>query len=176
MDKNSEPVVLELAPLPREQVGPFLLLGVDKGASAEEIEAHWAERIKRVRQRQIDVELGDINWARDTLKDPERRIQADAASLNADTGEGFLSRLARELGAEVGSRPPWQPMGSEQAPPAYEPPEPLPSARDVLAELVAPPAPAGVLAVASLLTGFVEKPLDPWDLDGVSSQSQGAES
>ena len=27
-----EPVVLELAPLPREQVGPFLLLGLDKDA------------------------------------------------------------------------------------------------------------------------------------------------
>ena len=28
----SEPVVLDLAPLPREQIGPFLLLGLDKDA------------------------------------------------------------------------------------------------------------------------------------------------
>jgi hypothetical protein len=167
MEKNTDPVILELAPLPREQVGPFLLLGVDKGASAEEIEAHWAERIKRVRQRQIDVELGDINWARDTLNDPQRRIQADVASLNADTGAGFLRCLAQEFGAAVGGRPPWRPMAPEQLLREYHPPEPLPSAQEVLAELVAPPLPAGIPAVAGLLREFIEQPLDPWNLDGV---------
>ena len=33
----------ELASLPREQVGPFLLLGLDKTADKEQIEANWAD-------------------------------------------------------------------------------------------------------------------------------------
>lgn len=41
MAEHSEPVVLELAPLPREQIGPFLLLGLEKDADREQIEASW---------------------------------------------------------------------------------------------------------------------------------------
>ena len=37
------PIVLELAPLPREQVGPFLLLGVEKTADKEIVEAKFQE-------------------------------------------------------------------------------------------------------------------------------------
>ena len=33
-------IVLELAPIPREQVGPFLLLGLDKSADKDQIEAN----------------------------------------------------------------------------------------------------------------------------------------
>ena len=41
------PIVLQLAPLPRTQIGPFLILGVDKDATRETIEAAWAEKIKQ---------------------------------------------------------------------------------------------------------------------------------
>ena len=34
---HDEAVVLELAPLPREQLGPFIILGVDKDADQERI-------------------------------------------------------------------------------------------------------------------------------------------
>ena len=80
MAKHSEPVVLELAALPREQMGPFLLLGIDKSAgksAIERIEDHCEEdEIRRdqkivhreeVRQR-IDafagisfIEAGDVH-------------------------------------------------------------------------------------------------------------------
>ena len=40
---SNVPVVLELAFLPREQVGPFLLLGVDKTQGKDQIEANWAQ-------------------------------------------------------------------------------------------------------------------------------------
>src|ERR671933_158280 len=70
MAKSPEPVVLELASLPREQVGPFLLLGLDKAADKKQMERHWADRVKWARKQQIKVPLEDINWARDVLGDP----------------------------------------------------------------------------------------------------------
>ena len=80
MAKSPEPVVLELAALPREQVGPFLLLGLDKTADKKQIERHWADRIKWARKQQVKVALEDVNWARDALGDLERRIRADVGS------------------------------------------------------------------------------------------------
>jgi hypothetical protein len=80
-----EPVVLELAALPREQLGPFLLLGLDKNADAEAIEASWAQRVIWARKNQIRTPLGDINWAREVINDPDRRVRADLTSLNTDT-------------------------------------------------------------------------------------------
>src|SRR5438132_13782945 len=52
---DQEPVVLELAPLPREKSGPFLLLGVEKDADKELIEASWARRVIGARKNQISV-------------------------------------------------------------------------------------------------------------------------
>src|SRR6266540_3297825 len=88
------PVVLELAPIPREQVGPFLLLGVDKTADKDQIEANWAQRVIWARKNQIKVPLEDVNWARETINDPEKRVRADTASLNLDTTDGVLRQLA----------------------------------------------------------------------------------
>src|SRR5579884_138547 len=102
MSQSAEPIVLELAPLPREQVGPFLLLGLDKTADKETIDAHWAERLKWARKGQSKVPLEDINWAREVLSDIERLIRADAASLNIDTTDGVLAQLAQRYGMEGG--------------------------------------------------------------------------
>src|SRR5947208_9292191 len=100
MGKSPEPVVLELATLPREQVGPFLLLGLDKSADKKEIEEHWAERVKWARRNLIKVPLEDVNWAREVLSDTDRRVRADAASLNSDTTDGLLAQLGRRYGME----------------------------------------------------------------------------
>src|SRR5471032_1671863 len=54
------PIVLQLAPLPRTQIGPYLILGVDKDANKEAIEAAWAEKIKQARRGQIKTPLEDI--------------------------------------------------------------------------------------------------------------------
>src|SRR6476469_5579950 len=72
MARSQEPVVLELAALPREQMGPFLILGLDKNADKVTAERHWADRIKWARRQLIKVALEDINWARDVMNDTER--------------------------------------------------------------------------------------------------------
>src|SRR5262245_44195508 len=100
MPNTQEHVLLVLAHLPREQVGPFLLLGLDKDAGKDDIEARWAERVKWARKNQTNLTLEEINWARELVNDPERRVAADVKSLNADTVEGSLAQLARRFGLE----------------------------------------------------------------------------
>src|SRR5947209_8926521 len=122
MAKSPEPVVLDLASLPREQMGPFLILGLDKTADKTTIEKHWADRVKWARRNQIKVALEDVNWARDVLGDVERRIKADAASINSDVTEGLLAGLSQRFGLAGGqtSRQ-WQPLDSERPLADYSP-------------------------------------------------------
>ena len=87
------PIVLQLAPLPRTQIGPFLILGVDKDASREDIEAAWAEKVKQARRGQVKTPLEDINWAREMLTNKEARIRCDAVALNIDTTASTLKKL-----------------------------------------------------------------------------------
>ncbi|MFM7150998.1 MAG: hypothetical protein ACKO23_14250, partial [Gemmataceae bacterium] len=84
MSSGPQPVVLELALLPRQQLGPFLILGLHKASDPEQLEANWAERIKWARRGLIRTSLEDINWARDQLRESDRWIHWDACSLNAD--------------------------------------------------------------------------------------------
>src|SRR5882757_9439342 len=93
MPDQDAPVVLKLASLPRNQIGPFLILGVDKDAGKESIEAAWAQRLIAARKSQTAVPLEDINWAREIITDPERRLRADAVSMSIETSEGTLRQL-----------------------------------------------------------------------------------
>ncbi len=165
MPNNQEPITLELAPLPRQQVGPFLLLGVAKDADQERIEASWAQRLIWARKNQIQTPLGDINWARDELKDPERRVRADVTSLNADTGDRLLARLASQYGVDGRTGPAWEPLDVPQ--PAVQ--EALlaqvPDAQEVEKSIVLPEIPQEMPAVKLLLEQFVAQPLNPWALD-----------
>src|SRR5271154_1958614 len=102
---NPMPVMVELAPLPRSQVGPFLILGVDKDASKEAVEAGWAQRLIWARRSQIPIPLEDINWARDTLGDQPRRMLAESIGLNVDTVVGTLKRLRQEQLNKAGCKP-----------------------------------------------------------------------
>src|SRR5438270_4274681 len=113
MADEQEPVVLELAALPREQIGPFLLLGVDKDAGPEEIEANWAQRVIWARKNLLRTALGDINWAREVITDPERRVRADLTSLNTDTADGVLHRLSAQYGTSP--RGTWQAVDEEKS-------------------------------------------------------------
>jgi hypothetical protein len=166
MGRSPEPVVLELATLPREQVGPFLILGLDKAADKKDIDAHWADRLKWARKGQAKVPLEDINWAREILNDRERRIRADAASLNADTAEGTLAQFAQRYGMEGGqtSRM-WQAQDVEKALSGYQPPAEVPEADAVRAALSVPDIPEDVPAVPLLLERLVQQPLDPWGIE-----------
>jgi hypothetical protein len=165
MSKEQEPVILELAPLPREQIGPFLLLGVEKDADQKQIEASWAQRVIWARKNQIAIALADINWAREVINDPERRPRADVTSLNVDTAERVLTQLEEQYGTLIGSGLAWQPLEVEQAWTDYVPDTEVPNARDVQAAIDVPQVPEEVPAVARLLEQWVQEPLDPWALD-----------
>jgi hypothetical protein len=158
--------MLELATLPREQVGPFLLLGLDKAADKKALDAHWADRLKWARKGQAKVPLEDINWAREVLSDTDRRIRADAASLNADTSDGALAQFAQRYGMEGGqvSRM-WQAQDSEKPLADYRPPADVPDPEAVRVALVVPEVLEEVPAVPLLLERLMQQPLDPWAIE-----------
>ena len=163
MANPNEPVLLELAHLPREQVGPFLLLGLDKDAIKEHIEANWAERIKWARKQQTNLTLEEINWARELLTDPARRLAADAASLNLDTTEGTLQALALRYG--VGrDGPGWQPVDEEKPLADFTLPVELPDLEATRQAIQVPEIPCRFPAAAALLAQLAGQPLDPWEV------------
>lgn len=166
MSRNAEPIVLELATLPREQVGPFFLLGLDKSADKETIDSHWADRLKWARKGLAKAPLEDINWAREVINDIERRIRADAASLNADTTDGSLAQLAERYGLQNGRIVrSWQPLDNEKSLADYRPPAEIPDSEEVRAALIAPEIPEDVPAVPILLEQLAQQPLDPWAIN-----------
>src|SRR5687767_13820134 len=158
------PVMLELAPLPRTHVGPFLILGLDKDASRDEVEAAWAQRLIWARRNQTKSPLEDVNWAREVMNDIDRRIRADAGSLNVDTTDGVLKRLRQRFhGKErlpVGCRP----LDVEKNLSDYEPPMPLPDIDEVRRNIPQPQVPREVPAVQVILEEFARQPVDPWDV------------
>lgn len=172
MANKPEPVVLELAPLPREQIGPFLLLGVEKDAGKEAIEAGWANRVKQARRGQITLALEDINWAREVINDPDKRVRADAASLNLDTADGVLRALAERYGGAGGTG--WQPLDREKDLRDYVPPAEVPDAALVRAALAVPEPACEVPFVAALLdeAARAAKALDPWAVEVTTEPRQ----
>jgi hypothetical protein len=172
MPNNPEPVLLELAHLPREQVGPFLLLGLDKEASKEDIEANWAERIKWARKQQTNITLEEINWARDLINDPARRMAADATTLNFDTIEGTLAALARKYGADspLGhglqntSQQGWEPLDEEKQLAGHSLSVDVPDIEATRSAIVVPDIPRQFPAALALLRQVAAAALDPWDV------------
>jgi hypothetical protein len=159
------PVVLELAALPREQVGPFIILGIDKTAGKEQIEAAWAQRVIWARKERIKTPLEDINWAREVINDHDRRIRADAASLNMDTSEGVLRRLRERFAGLAKNEQGCRPLDVELPLADYSPAIPVP---DIAQERQAIPVgevPLEIPAVAVLVEELLREPLDPWKLD-----------
>ncbi len=174
MPNPQEPVILELAPLPREQTGPFILLGLGKDADQEEIEANWAQRVIWARKKTFRIPLEDVNWAREVINDPERRVRADALSLNVDTGEGALKRLAGRYGGKDAKGPAWQPLDREKPLADYRPATEIPDPEAVRTAIQVPEVPREVPAARVLLEQLAREPLDPWDLPLSSEPSQGA--
>jgi len=163
MARSQEPVVLELAALPREQMGPFLILGLDKSADHTMVQRHWADRVKWARRQQIKVPLEDVNWAREVLNDKERRVKADAASLNVDTTDGLLAGLSERFGLEGGQATRmWQPLDSEKTLAEYSPAAEVPDRTQLQASIEVPPIPEEIPATAVLLGQLAEQALDPW--------------
>jgi len=160
---SAEPVVLELASLAREQMGPFMILGLDKAADHATIERHWADRVKWARRQIIKVALEDINWARDVLNDTDRRVKADASSLNADTNDRTLTALAERFGLEAGQATRlWQPLDSEKDLADYSPAAEIPETDEVRQRIQLPEVPEEMPAAAALLAGLTMAAIDPW--------------
>src|SRR5438093_1320016 len=147
---SNEAILLELADLPREQVGAFLLLGLDKDADLEAIEAHWADRIRWARRNQLRVPLEDVNWAREVLRETISRLRADSGSLNTDTSDLFLRRL-RERFHQRALGLAWQPLDDEKPLAEYAPAVEVPRAEDVRASVTPPEPPRDFPAAALLL-------------------------
>ena len=158
------PVVLELAPMPREQIGPFLLLGLDKTADKSTIDANWAQRIKSAQRNQLKAPLEDVNWARDIVNDLDKRIRADASSFNIDTTEGVLHQLTERYEKSQPAAM-CKPLDVEKALTDYTSPAELPDLHEARAAIVVPDVPQETPAVAACWTEFLREPLDPWQVN-----------
>jgi hypothetical protein len=169
MARINTPIVLELAPLPREQVGPFLILGLPKDADAKQIEANWAQRVIWARKNQVNVPLEDVNWAREILNDPDKRVRADAASFNLDTLDETLQKIARRYEAPGAAACTGRPQDVEKPLADYTPPVEVPDADALRRAAVLPDVPEEFPAVAALLDQMARQPLDPWALTIPSS-------
>ena len=159
MAENAGPVMVELASLPRNQVGPFLILGVDKDADKDALEAGWAQRLIWRGAASFRSPLEDINWARDTLNDPQRRTLAEAVGLNVDTVAGTLKRLRQEQFGKDGC----QPIDVEKYLGDYHPDVQVPTLDEVRLAVVVPQLPGDVPAVPLLLAQMIGETLDPWE-------------
>ena len=163
---SSHDIPVAGAPLPRERVGPFLILGIPKDADDEAIEAAWAQRVLWARQGKTAIPLEDIHWARALLRDPDQRLAADAASLNPDIASEELRRLTRLW--KLDGRPDWAPL--DPNPPALETDVPDPAA--IRPTVAAPSVPVDLPGVARWLDDFARGPLDPWGLNLVPTDLQ----
>ena len=152
------PMILELAPLGRQQMGPFLILGLDKNCDKEAVEAGWAQRLIRARKNQIKTPLEDINWAREALADPSRKLQGDASSLNLETTAGTFAKLGQP-------RRGCQPIDVEKDLSGTGLPVSLPDGDELLQSIKLPDLPREVPTIQSLLEEFVRQPLDPWSVE-----------
>jgi hypothetical protein len=165
MTSKNQPVMLQLAPLPRTQIGPFLILGVDKDADRDTAEAQWAQRLIWARKGLTRSPLEDINWAREVMNSPEQRLRADAVSLNLDSTDGTLRNLRERFQgkrpSEVGARP----LDVEKWLADYVPPAPVPTVEELRQNVRVPELPRDVPAVRVLLESFARAVVDPWQVD-----------
>lgn len=157
------PTSVELGPLPRHQIGPFLTLGVDKDADLNTIEAAWAQRLIWARKDLIAISLEDINWARDALKDNEKRVRADAASLNLETTDGLLRHLRQRFQGKNPDTGSCKPIDVEKSLANYVPSTPVPSLEEVRQTLPVPEIPREAPAVALFIKQELRTALDPWE-------------
>ena len=165
MSQPEQPMVLQLASLPRQQIGPFLILGVDKDAPKDVIEAAWAQRLIWARKNQFRMPLEDINWAREIINDPDRRVRADAVSFNIDTTDGLLRKLRDRYQGKGRATSGCKPLDVEKNLSEYAPPTPVPDAAEVRAQIPLPEIPREIPAVKLILEQAVKQPIDPWDVN-----------
>jgi hypothetical protein len=105
------------------------------------------------------VPLEDINWAREVLCDPERRLRADVVSLTIDTADTTLRKLRQQfLEASAAG----QPIDVEPDLRGYQPNLPTIDPDEFRAQLQVPELPREIPAVPILLREEHAETLDPW--------------
>jgi hypothetical protein len=137
---------------------------VDKSADQATVDRHWAERLKLARREQISVPLEDINWAREVLSDAERRIRADAASLNFDTADAVVHKLNQYCGGDATVGPHCQPLDDDRNLADYPPDVEIPDMEAFRASIVVGEVPEEFPAARRVVEKYVRQPLDPWNL------------
>ena len=86
--------------------------------------------------------LEDVNWAREILKDIDKRIRADVAASTPTRPTACCSQLTERYGVAGGQGGPiWQPLDNEKPLADYMPPAEVPNAAEVRAALVVPETP-----------------------------------
>jgi hypothetical protein len=163
MNETPDPVVLELALLAREKIGPFILLGLEKDAGPEAIEAHWAQRVIWARKNQSNVALTEVNWAREILNDPDKRVRADVTSLNTDITSGVLQDLAQRYGVGPAG-PGWKPLEVDRLVGENHASLEIPDPEEIRKTISIPEPPADLPGVKWMLDQWLAEPIDPWDL------------
>jgi hypothetical protein len=148
----------------RSQVGPYFILGLDKDASPQQIEAHWARRVVSARKNQIPPSLADVNWAREALSDLARRIHADVSTLNRDTHQAALRAVGTAWGCLEAQAPSWTPLPGEEPPIDYLPDWDIPDPSELRRTIVLPSVPQPGPIVLALLQQWLDQPLDVWNI------------
>jgi hypothetical protein len=98
------------------------------------------------------------------LKDLVSRVRSDVNSLNVDTSEGIMLKLAQRYGASGQGRM-WQPLDSEKPLADYTPAAEVPSAESIRSALTVPEIPEELPAVFQLLERLAQTALDPWTVE-----------
>jgi len=154
---------LSTARLPWQQAGPFLILGLDKDASSEQVESATRQRLDWIRQGILSCSEEDLNWARDMLLDAEQRIVADAQSLNLDTLDRQWQQLRDTHDSTDWEHPHW-PIWDYPLP---EIPVPSPEQGDANgAKTCDPPLPEipdEIPALSQLIDDWRSRRIDPWN-------------
>jgi hypothetical protein len=92
-------------------------------------------------------------------------VRADVASLNLDTTESVLGRLAERRGGQSAGR--FKPLDVEKPLADYTPPTDVPNIDDIRQSITVPDVPQEFPAVTMLLEQMLKEPLDPWQLESV---------
>jgi hypothetical protein len=142
-----------------------LILGVDKDATRETVEAAWAEKIKQARRGQIKTPLEDINWAREMLMSKESRVRCDAVALNVDTTDGTLKKLRERYQGKQQVEVRCKPIDTEKWLADYAPATTVPPVAEIRDQVRLPELPQEAPAVRVMLENFVKEPIDPWQID-----------
>lgn len=139
-------------------VGPYIILGIDKDADPATLPEVCARRVEAARAGELTWTEEQIVAALEVLHAPEERLESDVESFNTDIASGEVRRLARLYRVDGGG-PAWEPMDPE---PPTELTELTFDAAGLAAEAPAPDVPLELPSVETWLTQYAAGASNPW--------------